>query len=172
MIGVMSVLVGALSLGWAVYTGRVNELTVPVEAEFFCSIAPNSEGGESPVVIYRNEKGDQKNWLRMVHNMGDGWDTLSRCEEIAQRMNRYKADGLVSFDYKPWPERPGEYVICARTMVSENCNLVLTLTPEDEPYAALQRVAGALLPGNPESLQGSGPISLEQPMEIPLANQL
>jgi hypothetical protein len=123
--------------------------------------------------MYRNGRGQTKEWLRMVRSMGGGFDPQKRCNVIAENMKIYKADGLIAFDYRPDPATPNQYVVCAKTRVSaDNCPVVLTLMPEDDPYIALREVAGALLPGNPESLQSSGPITPENPKIISLEGQL
>jgi len=49
---------------------------------------------------------------------------------------------------------------------------VLTMMPDDKPEQTLYEVAGALLPGSPESLQSSGPITPENPKIISLEGQL
>lgn len=150
------------------------KLFVAQRSEFYCALSPNpTNGGEDWVVMYRNGQGHTKVWLRMVRSMGGGFDPQRRCDEVAKRLNIYKEDGLLAFDYRPDPDTPNQYVVCAKTRVSaDNCPLVLTLMPEDDPYESLRRIAGALLPGNPESLQSSGPITPENPKIISLEGQL
>ena len=77
------------------------------------------------------------------------------------------------FDFRPDPATPNQHVLCARTKLSQdNCLLVLTMMPDDKPEQTLYEVAGALLPGSPESLQSSGPITPENPKIISLEGQL
>ncbi|MEM8640094.1 MAG: COP23 domain-containing protein [Cyanobacteria bacterium P01_G01_bin.54] len=173
-IGVAGLLVGVVTLGWAVYTERV-PLQVSPKSEFICSRLSDPEwGGEVWTVLYQKPGKQPKPWLRMVEEMGAGWDTDARCGEIADRMNLYKEAGLLSFDFRPDEQTPGQYVICARTQATQGCPLVVTLLPgdEQEAFAALQRVAGALMPGNPASYQSSAEITVEQPASIPLEGML
>lgn len=179
-VSVASLLVGVLGLalaGWTFYSNRV-VVKVPETSEFYCSQRADGEsGGKVWTVLYK--KGDRaaKPWLRMVRNMGEGWNTLNRCDEIADRMNLYKEDGLTAFEYKPFTPNdpaPQQYVICAKTRLSEGCHLVVTLWPGDaqEAYAALQEVTKALMPGNPASYQTSAEITVERPTVIPLEDML
>ena len=155
------------------------KLFVAKRSEFYCALSPNpTEGGENWAVMYRNGRGHTKVWLRMVRSMGKDssgrpFDPQRRCEEVVEKMKIYKADGLIAFDYRPDPATPNQYVVCAKTRASaDNCPQVLTLMPEDDPYIALREIMGALLPGNPESLQSSGPITPENPKIISLEGQL
>lgn len=173
-VGVVSVVLTGASLGWAVYAERI-PFKVSPQSQFICSLRPDAErGGEVWTVLYEKPDKAPKPWLKMVEEMGAGWDTDARCNEIADRMNLYKEAGLLSFDYRPDENTPKQWVICARTQASQNCLLVVTLVPgsEEEAFAALQRVAGALMPGNPASYQSSAEITVEQPATIPLEEML
>ncbi len=175
-IGIGGLLLGALTLGWTMYSGRV-PLQVSPQSQFICALRPdpNSETGQQVwTVLYERPDKPSKEWLYMVEEMGDDWNTDVRCFNIANRMNTYNDAGLLSFDYRPDANTPGQWVICARTKMSQDCPLVVTLVPGDETeaMAALQRVAGALMPGNPGSYQSSAEITLEQPASIPLTGLL
>jgi len=171
-IGIAGLVLGAVTFGWTMYVEREPPPPVPIQSQFICSLRPdpNSETGQQVwTVLYQAKPGKQpKEWLYMVEEMGGGWNTDARCLEIADRMNLVKGAGLVSFDYRPDEKTPEQWVICARTKMTQGCSLVVTLVPGDEKeaMAALQRVAGALLPGNPGSYQSSGEIVVEQPGEI------
>ncbi|MDB9493891.1 COP23 domain-containing protein [Spirulina major CS-329] len=175
-IGIAGLVLGLVTLGWTMYAGRV-PLTVSVESQFICSLRsnPNSTTAQQIwTVLYERPGKQPKEWLYMVEEMGDGWNTESRCRDISDRMNIYKEAGLLSFEYRPDENTPKQWVICARTKVTQGCPPVVTLVPGDEAeaMAALQRVAGALMPGNPGSYQSSAEITLEQPASIPLAGVL
>ena len=178
-VGVASLVVSVLGLalaGWTYYSNRV-VVKVPETSEFYCSQMADGEGGNTWTVLYKKDDRASKPWLRMVRTMGEDWNTLNRCDEIADRMNLYKEDGLIAFEYKPFKPNepdPKQYVICAKTRLSEGCHLVVTLWPgdEQEAYAALQEVTKALMPGNPASYQSSAEITVAQPTVIPLEDML
>lgn len=181
-IGITSLVMSAMYYGYRVYHDNRpdpnNEPLVSENSSFYCALSANhTTGGEDWSVIYRNVEGHSKVWLRMVRSMGKDargeFNPYRRCQEIADRLNMFKDDGLMRFDYRADPSTPRQYVLCARTRLSpDNCPLVLTMMPEDDPHQTLREVAGALLPGNPESLQSSGPITPENPATISLEGQL
>ncbi|WP_072621099.1 COP23 domain-containing protein [Spirulina major] len=176
-IGIGGLVLGVITLGWTVYSGRV-PLQVTPQSQFICALRPDPDPAMArqvwTVLYQKNPDKQPKEWLYMVHEMGDGWNTDVRCIEIADRMNLYKEAGLISFEYRPDEKTPNQWVICARTKATQNCPPVVTLVPGDETEAlvALQRVAGALMPGNPASYQTSAEITVEQPAQIPLAGLL
>ena len=135
-----------------------DETLVSEKSRFYCELqADPSQGGEVWSVVYRHEKG-RKPWLRMVQEMGGGWDTQKRCNKIAENLNLYREDGLKEFTYRTDPNTPKQYVICAKTKISgNNCPQVLTLMPDDDPYQALRNVAGALVPGSLPTYQCNDP---------------
>lgn len=102
IVGILSLTVAAIQL----YIG-FPKISVAKRSEFYCALSPNpAEGGEDWAVMYRNGRGHTKVWLRMVRSMGGGFDPQRRCDEVAQRLNIYKEDGLISFDYRPDPDTP------------------------------------------------------------------
>jgi hypothetical protein len=151
------------------------EASISGDSRFYCEFQPDlKQGGKVWTVIYRSSKGD-KPWLRMIRSMGDGWDTESRCREIAARLETYAVDGLLSFKYRRDSATPRRYVICARTKKSgDDCPLVLTLLPQDDPNKELKEVAGALLHNNLPSYQCSEPKTCPEwkPETIELEDQL
>jgi len=171
-IGIGGLVLGVITLGWTVYSGRM-PLQVTPQSQFICALRPDPDPAMArqvwTVLYQKNPEQQPKEWLYMVHEMGDGWNTDVRCGEIADRMNLYKEAGLISFEYRPDEKTPNQWVICARTQATQGCPPVVTLVPggdEVTAMAALQRVAKGLLPGNPGSKQGSGEIVVEQPGEI------
>lgn len=184
-IGIAGLVLGVLTLGWTIHSGRV-ELGVPPQSQFICAKRPDPDPAMArqvwTVLYQKNSEQQPKEWLYMVREMGDGWNTNVRCMEIAYRMNIYKDAGLISFEYRPDANTPKQWVICARTQAPQGCPPVVTLIPGDEvaAMAALQRVVKGLLPGNPGSYQSSGAIlveepeniTVEQPARIPLAGML
>jgi hypothetical protein len=177
VIGIVGLVVAGVALGHQVWDSREPDpLIVDENSRFYCSLqADPTRGGEVWTVMYRRSNKEAKPWLRMVRAMGKDWDTQSRCEEIANRLDIYRQDGLLGFEYRNDPNTPEQFVICAKTQVSEDsCPLVVTLLPEDDPYEALREVAGALLPGSLPSYQCNDEQNcpIPKPVEISLSDQL
>ncbi len=171
-IAVIGTIVGIAGLAYTIYISPPKTSLVPEKSRFYCELqADTSRGGEVWTVIYRHDK-QPKPWLRMVREMGDEWDTKKRCEEIARRLDIFREDGLLEFDYRTDDNTPGQYVICAKTKVSgDNCPLVLTLLPKDDPYQSLREVAGALLPGSLPSYQCNDPQNCPPPKPVTISLQ-
>ncbi|MCG8361916.1 MAG: COP23 domain-containing protein [Pseudanabaenales cyanobacterium] len=177
VIGVLGLGVAVAALAHQIYTSREPDpLVVDKSSRFYCALqADPTRGGDVWTVMYRRSDKNAKPWLRMVRTMGEDWDTQSRCEEIANRLDIYRQDGLLGFEYRNNPNTPSQYVICAKTQVSEdNCPLIVTLLPDDDPYLALREVAGALLPGSLPSYQCNDEQNcpIPKPVEISLGDQL
>jgi Circadian oscillating protein COP23 len=148
-LGVIGAVVGVAGLAWAVYTQRPPIINTPVgkNDRFYCAERPDMETGEQVwTVIYRHRtKGDQP-WLKMVSALGPDWLPVERCEEIARKLDIYRADGLVKLSYK-LDNRTQQYIICAITKLNlEGCSLVITLKPgsETDAYEALREMVSAL----------------------------
>jgi len=178
-IGLAGVVIAIAAIAYDMYSDnqdRNPEPIVSTNSRFYCSLqADTRNGGEVWTVMYRRSSRNIKPWLRMVRTMGEDWDTKNRCQEIAGRLDIYREDGLLGFDYRDNPSTPGQYVICAKTKVSEDgCPLVVTLLPEDNPYEALREVAGALMPGSLPSYQCNDEQNcpVAQPLSINLQDQL
>ncbi|NJN76844.1 MAG: hypothetical protein HC796_12615 [Synechococcaceae cyanobacterium RL_1_2] len=103
----------------------------------------------------------------MVRAMGGGWNQASRCNEIARRLDIYRQEELLGFQYRTDPDTPGQYVICAKTKITKpgDCPLVLTLFPEQDPQLAIQEVAFSLLKDNPISYERSAIDSNQEEQE-------
>jgi len=175
VVGILGLVIGGAAFVHEIMTNFPEPLIVEVDSRFYCELqADQTRGGEVWTVMYRYD-GGVKAWLKMVRSMGGGWDTQKRCEEIANRLDIFRQDGLQRFDYREDPDTPGQYVLCAKTKVSgSNCPLVLTLTVEDNPYEELREVAGALLPGSLPSYQCNTPQNCppSKPVTISLGDQL
>jgi hypothetical protein len=93
--------------------------------------------------VYHNDKGKQP-WLRMVNTFGGDWNTVKRCGDIERRLEGYRQDGLIAFDYRPDPNTPRQSVICAKTKLSaDNCNLLVTLDVGADGYESLSKMIKA-----------------------------
>jgi hypothetical protein len=139
-VGVLGLLAAVAGAGIAVVQGWP-PLLFGKKAHFYCESRPDTQrGGEVWTVMYRHEKGVQP-WLKMVTTLGGGYTPLKRCEEIAERLDNYRKDGLTQLIYRRDSNTPNQYVICAKTKLSgDNCPLLVTLKPgtETEAYKALQ----------------------------------
>ena len=81
---------------------------VSPSSRFYCALQADSQrGGDVWTVMYRRSKKQTKPWLRMVRTMGKDWDTQSRCEEIAKRLEIFREDGLLGFEYRSDRNTPG-----------------------------------------------------------------
>jgi hypothetical protein len=99
--------------------------------------------------MYRHDQG-QKPWLKIKTTLGGGYDPLKRCEEISERLNGYRKDGLIKLAYRDEPKTPNQYVICAKTKLSgDSCPLLVTLKPgsDTEAYNAMRDMTENLLSG-------------------------
>lgn len=156
VVGIFAALVGAA------YVWKPEFLVSP-KGRFSCALQVDANrGGDVYTVMYRNDTGEEP-WLRMVNTLGnkpgeEKYTPERRCAEIAQRMEQLRPDGLTQLDFRDDPNTPKQQVICARTRRSgDACHLVVTLQVGADPYEELRKVAGALLPGNEPSYQGSNP---------------
>lgn len=148
-VGVLSLLVAVVGAGIA-YAQGWQPLLFEKDARFSCQLQPDTQwGGDVWTVMYRHDKGQQP-WLKIVTTLGGGYDPLKRCEEISERLNGYRKDGLIKLAYRDEPKTPNQYVICAKTKLSgEGCPLVLTLKKgsETEAYNAMRDMTENLLNG-------------------------
>ncbi|ACK70436.1 conserved hypothetical protein [Gloeothece citriformis PCC 7424] len=171
-LAIIGTMVAIAGLAYTLYRDRPPETVVSKTSRFYCELQADSRrGGKIWSVIYRHDKGF-KPWLRMVREMGDEWDTQKRCEEIARRLDIFREDGLLAFDYREDSNTPRQYVLCAKTHKSgSNCPLVLTLLPKDDPYESLKEVAGALLPGTLPSYQCNSTQNCPPPKPVTISLQ-
>ncbi|XZN91193.1 MAG: COP23 domain-containing protein [Microcoleus sp.] len=148
-IGVLGLLAAVGGAGIAIVQGWP-PLLFGKDARFSCQNQPDTQrGSEVWTVMYRHDKGQQP-WLKMVTTLGGDYTPLKRCEEISERLNGYRKDGLIRLAYRDDPKTPNQYVICAKTKLSgEGCPLLVTLKPgsETEAYNAMRDMTENLLTG-------------------------
>jgi hypothetical protein len=142
---------------------------------FSCAQQPDTQtGGQVWTVMYRNDQGI-KPWLKMVHSLGEDWGTLRRCEVIADRLEKFRQDGLIGLRYNDDDKRtPQQAVICAITRLDpKSCNLLVTLRPKVDGYDSLRSMTEALRTGGSvEQSSGSESASAENLSEVNLENFL
>lgn len=137
-------------------TSTGSDYLIDPDSQFTCALQADREvGGELWTVAYEQD-GKIRPWLRMVREMGNGWNTEARCQEIAARMNDYREAGLTDLLIRPDANTPGQMVICALTeLAPQVCPPVLTLMPEDDADETLYKVLGPLQLGREAVLQCS-----------------
>ena len=132
-------------------------LLVGENARFSCQQRPDTQrGGDVWTIMYRHDKG-QQSWLKIVTTFGGGYTPLKRCEEISQRLEIYRKDGLTKLDYRGDSNTPNQYVICAKTKQIENCSLLVTLKAGSptEAHKAVQDMTENLRNGGNAVYQNS-----------------
>ncbi|MEM7553053.1 MAG: COP23 domain-containing protein [Cyanobacteria bacterium P01_A01_bin.84] len=139
--------IAGLFFAYAQYAGWELPIFSP-NTRFSCTLQPDTKnGGEVWTVMYRNHRG-KRSWLRMVNSFGDDWNTRKRCDRIAERLERFREDGLTHFGYRTDPNTPSQSVICAFTQIDrQNCNLLVTLKPGADGYESLSKMFQALKSG-------------------------
>lgn len=120
----------------------------PKTANFSCQLISNPDEGEVWTVMYRKDNKEIP-WLEIKATLGDDWSPAQRCQEIAQRLEDRRQDGLIELTYRSDPNTPKQYVICARTKISgKNCPLLVTLKPNADPDLSLKyMLSEALISG-------------------------
>ncbi|MFM2063103.1 MAG: hypothetical protein RLZZ507_2773 [Cyanobacteriota bacterium] len=136
------------------------------EDAFSCVYVPAPEiGGQVWSVMYSNGKIGRP-WLRMVNSFGGDWNSEKRCEEITERLEKFRQGGLIGFSHRPDPNTPKQSVICAITKIDpRNCNILVTLKPGADGYNSLLDMTTALRTGGTvvqSSGGGSQPEKLSQ----------
>lgn len=69
--------------------------------------------------------------------MGNGWTSARRCEEISQRLESYRPDGLVELR----TDVENNYnTVCVTTENDPSCRIVFTVPPDQDPTLTRDRV--------------------------------
>ncbi len=93
-------------------------------------------------VMYRplSQPGQAYPWA-VPRNLGDGWTAQRRCQEISQRLEQYRPDGLaeLSTGYEN-----GYQTICATTEAVPRCRIVLTVPPGQSAEVIRDRIFESL----------------------------
>jgi hypothetical protein len=140
---VISTLVGIAGLAIA-FSNKWTPLVVQGSDRFSCETLLYPNEGEVWTVMYRNDK-QKSAWLKIEATLGTDWTPAQRCQEIAQRLENYRQDGLTQLTYRSDPNTPKQFVICAKTKVSgDNCPLLITLKPDANPYSSLRYMTAKL----------------------------
>jgi len=91
-----------------------------------------------PTVMYRpdNQPGSSYPWA-VPRTLGDGWTAERRCQEISQRLEMYRPDGLE--ELKTGYENNYQ-TICVTTQQVPGCRIVLTIPPGQSAEMVRDRV--------------------------------
>jgi hypothetical protein len=137
----------------------------PKTAHFFCELRANSNEGEVWTVMYRKDK-ETIPWLKIQATLGGNWTPAERCQEIAQRLEIYRQDGLTKLTHRSDPNTPKQSVICAKTKISgDNCELLVTLKPNISPYSSLRDMLAEVFNAQTNTASESGGISMSASSE-------
>jgi Circadian oscillating protein COP23 len=141
---VAGVVIAIIVLSQSVFGWKWTHTIVSEQSQFSCQMQPYQNEGQIWTVV-RNDGKATVPWMRMINEFGGGWNTAKRCDTIADRLDIFRKDGLVALDYRSDPKTPNQYVICARTKKSQdNCPLLVTLKPKEDPYKAFSSTFSAL----------------------------
>jgi Circadian oscillating protein COP23 len=141
---VASVAIAGLAVAQSVFGWKWVPVLVAENNQFSCQMQHYEKEGQIWTVV-RNDGKSILPWMRMVNEFGGGWNTTKRCDAIADRLEQFRKDGLIALDYRLDPKTPNQYVICAKTKKSQdNCPLLVTLKPKEDPYRAFSRTFSAL----------------------------
>ena len=92
--------------------------------------------------MYRpvSQPGQAYPWA-IPQTLGDGWNNQRRCEEISQRLENYRPDGLEELQTG---YENGYQTICATTQAVPGCRIVLTVPPGQNAEMIRDRVFESL----------------------------
>ena len=112
------------------------------QQRFFCGNNTHSIYGIVPATIVKTPRGNVpmihwvSNWIK-----NPNWPRQKRCDEVAKRLNRYDANGMLKYirtgKVKIYP------VICVASSEGGNCNerdVVVTLEPGSDAEEVLQEM--------------------------------
>ncbi|MGF1540277.1 MAG: COP23 domain-containing protein [Pleurocapsa sp.] len=97
------------------------------DTRFTCEIV----NGEYTVMYYPESQPNRGYPWAIPSQLGDGWSPERRCNEITQRFETYRQDGLLEMS----TDVQNNYdIICVTTQVDPtNCRIVLTVPPGQDP---------------------------------------
>ena len=74
--------------------------------------------------------------------MGGGWDPIKRCNTIAERLERYRPDGLTEMRTSV---ENGYDILCVTSQADPSCRIVLTVPPDKDPLQVRNSVFDNLI---------------------------
>jgi hypothetical protein len=168
LIAVVSVIAMSFPSGFWYFRGGGQQYIMSRAARFSCYRTPNPSDSNTDVWTvnyHRFGRAKAQPWLYMVREMGDGWETEKRCDELATRLTAFAQNGLQMLDYQPIDPGSDQYMLCGITKrAPESCELLLTLMPGDDPQDTIQRITTGLKTGKGEFQDTTGRTSDGQPI--------
>lgn len=120
-------------------TGGDTTLPIADVTRFSCQQSPEGQ----PTVMYQpDSQPDQLYAWATPRQMGGGWTPQRRCEEIARRLELYRADGLR--ELRTGREN-GMDTVCATTDDNPACRIVFTVPPGQDAFVTRNEVFQNLL---------------------------
>lgn len=107
--------------------------TDPNEPRFTCQ----AENGQYTVVYRPQSQPDQSYPWAVPEDMGSAWPADRRCQEISNRLELYRPDGLV--EMRTAVEN-GYNTVCVTTQQVPTCRIVFTVPPGQDALATRDRV--------------------------------
>ena len=114
-------------------TTRSTSSPVTTATRFTC----NNYGGEYTVMYQPETQPGQYFPWATPRKMGGGWDPIKRCNTIAERLERYRPDGLTELQTS---SLNGYNVLCVTSQADPSCRIVLTVPPDKDPYQVRNNV--------------------------------
>lgn len=112
---------------------RSTSSPVTTATRFTC----NNYGGEYTVMYQPETQPGQYFPWATPRKMGGGWDPIKRCNTIAERLERYRPDGLTELQTS---SLNGYNVLCVTSQADPSCRIVLTVPPDKDPYQVRNNV--------------------------------
>lgn len=111
--------------------------TSSLDPRFICQ----SYNGQYTVMYRPSSQPDRAYPWAIPRNLGDGWTAQRRCQEISQRLETYRPDGLAELQTG---YENGYQTICATTESVPGCRIVLTIPPGQDAEIIRDRIFQSL----------------------------
>ncbi len=100
---------------------------------FTCEV----QNGQYTVMYYpQNQNGQGYAWATPT-GMGDGWSPERRCNEISNRLETYRPDGLLEMQIAKYNIYN---IVCITTQKNPTCRIVLTVPLDQDPKMVRDRI--------------------------------
>ncbi len=114
-------------------TRKNSSSPITTATRFSCA----SYGGEYTVMYQpETQPGQYFPWAK-PRKMGGGWDPIKRCNKIAERLERYRPDGLTELRTS---SLNGYNILCVTSEADPSCRIVLTVPQDKDPYEVRNNV--------------------------------
>ena len=114
-------------------TGSPSRTATSSGTRFSCELL----NGEYTVMYNPQSQPNQSFPWATPSTLGDGWTSERRCDEISQRLESYRADGLLELTTDV---ANGYNTVCVTTENDPSCRIVFTVPPGQDPMITRDRV--------------------------------